>query len=210
MDIDLIEGVESYLSHAIAMQKEQIRGMEDPPLPTSEKPDVKGLARERAKKILAKYFEEQLKRKFNAASISSDFGDPNIPLDKGSQKRMYVLVAAMLNLMAERSLRDKVSRTDWNYISEVMAAYGMAQLHIGMAMQVDVQRKYSARLNAAKSNTETYALRAEVIEYWRTNIDPAMSIEKAATLLTSQFPLSHRTLKEYISAEKKLRRASKA
>lgn len=61
------------------------------------------------------------------------------------------------------------------------------------------ERQKGARLR----HTETYALRKEVTEYWRDNIDKNMSAEKSATMLTKIFPLSHRTLKAYVTTEKK-------
>jgi hypothetical protein len=66
-------------------------------------------------------------------------------------------------------------------------------------------RKKGARVRHA----ETYALRAEVIEYWKTKIDSRWSADKAALTLTKIFPLSHRKLSEYVSAEKNMLRTSK-
>lgn len=60
-------------------------------------------------------------------------------------------------------------------------------------------RKKGARI----LHIETYALRAEVIEYWRTNINHDLSGPKAALILSKIFPLSHRKLSEYVNYEKK-------
>lgn len=66
------------------------------------------------------------------------------------------------------------------------------------------------KMGAEKRHAETYALRAEVIEYWKANINISLSTEKAASILSGVFPLSHRTLSQYISSEKKILFASKA
>jgi len=70
-------------------------------------------------------------------------------------------------------------------------------------------RSELAGMAAKVRHEETHALREEVIQYWRSNIDSKISAEKAATELSRIFPLSHRKLSQYISAERKLHRASK-
>ena len=63
---------------------------------------------------------------------------------------------------------------------------------------------------AKKRHEETYAMREEIISYWKMNIDPKKSNEKAATDLKKIFPMSHRKLAEYVADAKKiLRSASK-
>lgn len=64
-------------------------------------------------------------------------------------------------------------------------------------------RSRDAAKAAAARHEETHKLKEEVFQYWRTNIDPAMSNEKAAELLRKQFPLSHRTLATYVASAKK-------
>ena len=59
-----------------------------------------------------------------------------------------------------------------------------------------------AKDNAKESHVETYSLQDEVVEYWRKNIDPKLSGERAADILKKQFPLAHRTLKDYVLTEK--------
>jgi hypothetical protein len=71
-------------------------------------------------------------------------------------------------------------------------------------------KQMQAKKGAQKRHVETYTLRAEIVAYWKSNIDPTLSADKAATLLTKQFPVSHRKISEYIAAEKKIRRAGKA
>ena len=60
-----------------------------------------------------------------------------------------------------------------------------------------------ARANAIKRHQETYMLQNEVVEYWKANIRPSLSNEKAADVLLKTFPLSHRKLKQYVAAAKK-------
>ena len=60
------------------------------------------------------------------------------------------------------------------------------------------QRKKGAHIR----HRDTRALRAEVINYWNTHIDPKLSADKAAKMLTKIFPLEPRTMSKYISAAK--------
>lgn len=63
----------------------------------------------------------------------------------------------------------------------------------------------ASRSLAKRRHFETYQLRQEVVDYWNTNIDPKLSAQKAADLLITIFPLSHKKMAEYISYEKKNR-----
>ena len=60
------------------------------------------------------------------------------------------------------------------------------------------QRKKGAHIR----HRDTRALRAEVIDYWNANIDPKLSADKAAKMLTKIFPLEPRTMSKYVSAAK--------
>lgn len=61
-----------------------------------------------------------------------------------------------------------------------------------------------ARLGAKARHAETYALRSSVIQYWRDNIDPDLSAEKAAGKLTEVFNKPEfRTIASYIRKEKR-------
>ena len=63
---------------------------------------------------------------------------------------------------------------------------------------------------AAAAHVETNNLRNEVVAYWSSSIDKSLSNEKAATELSKQFPLSHRTLRDYVAeAKKNLRSAGR-
>lgn len=73
------------------------------------------------------------------------------------------------------------------------------------------EQKYgTAKRNAEKRHLETYALRNEVVQYWKNNIDPKLSADKAAEILAKHFSplLSFRKLSEYVSNAKKLPPAS--
>jgi hypothetical protein len=56
---------------------------------------------------------------------------------------------------------------------------------------------------AKKRHAENYGLRAEAIKYWKENIDPNLSAEKAADKLIGIVPLSHKKLAEVVAAERK-------
>jgi hypothetical protein len=59
------------------------------------------------------------------------------------------------------------------------------------------------RKNAFKSHKETYELKKSAIDYWRENIDPKKSNDKAADILAKVFPVSPRKLSQYVSEAKK-------
>lgn len=60
-----------------------------------------------------------------------------------------------------------------------------------------------AKALAKKRHAENYALAAEALRHWRENIDPSLSAQKAADLLLSVVPLSHKKLAEIVSKAKK-------
>ena len=55
---------------------------------------------------------------------------------------------------------------------------------------------------ARRRHRENYALADDAIKYWRDNISPDLSAQKAATELTRVVPLSHKKLAEIVSTEK--------
>jgi hypothetical protein len=61
----------------------------------------------------------------------------------------------------------------------------------------------SASNMAKLRHAEHYAMKNDALEYWRQNIDPELSAEKAADQLTGFVNLSHKVLAATISAEKK-------
>ncbi len=52
-------------------------------------------------------------------------------------------------------------------------------------------------------HAENYAMAADALEFWRENIDPSLSAEKAASILERIVPLSHKKLAAVVSKEKK-------
>ncbi len=60
-----------------------------------------------------------------------------------------------------------------------------------------------AAMLARKRHAENYALIAEAAKYYRENIDPSMSAQKAASVLEKVVPLGHKKLAEVVSREKK-------
>lgn len=52
-------------------------------------------------------------------------------------------------------------------------------------------------------HAENYELATDALEFWRVNIDPSMSAQKAASILERVVPLSHKKLAELVSKEKK-------
>lgn len=59
------------------------------------------------------------------------------------------------------------------------------------------------RKGANARHAETAKMKAEVLAYWRENIGSKVSNEKAAGLLSKQFPLAHRTLRDYVAEAKR-------
>lgn len=49
------------------------------------------------------------------------------------------------------------------------------------------------------AHVETYALKAEIKDFWMKNISPSISNDAAAALLVRQFPMNPRTLSKYVS-----------
>lgn len=60
-----------------------------------------------------------------------------------------------------------------------------------------------ARMGARSRHKETADLKEEIVAYWRANIAPTLTANKAANLLIRQFPISHRKAAEYVSEAKK-------
>lgn len=99
-----------------------------------------------------------------------------------------------------------------NRFGKAISALLSSSYAIGRFVGGTEQKSNLATSNAKKRHIETYKLRDEVILFWHQNIDPALSADKAAGILAKTFSplLSFRKLSEYVSAEKKLRAASRA
>lgn len=87
-------------------------------------------------------------------------------------------------------------------------AMDAAYLAHGEWMWNEAEALYEGTINPAaelakKRHLESYALADYARQYWRENIDPALSAQRAATELTRVVPLSHKKLAEIVSSEKK-------
>jgi len=71
------------------------------------------------------------------------------------------------------------------------------------AMIIERAKNNSSKFMAAKRHKENYQLTEFASEYWRKNIDPELSAEKAATILEGVVKLSHKTLAALVSKLKK-------
>ena len=74
---------------------------------------------------------------------------------------------------------------------------------LGDALLQGVLTKGHASALAKLRHSENYALANDAIEYWKKQISPNLSAQKAATELAKIVPLSHKKLAELVSAEKK-------
>lgn len=55
-----------------------------------------------------------------------------------------------------------------------------------------------------KSHKEDHEMKEQAIKYWMKNIDPSVSNDKAAEMLTKVVPLKHSTLLRHIAEARKL------
>lgn len=60
-----------------------------------------------------------------------------------------------------------------------------------------------ARKAGRAAHVETYALKAEIKEFWKKNISPELSNDAAGAVLARQFPMNPRTLSKYVSEFKR-------
>ncbi len=65
------------------------------------------------------------------------------------------------------------------------------------------ERSHLMKSAAQIRHKETYALKSEAIDYWKRNIDPNLSNDKAAEILTDVVPVSFRKLSEYVAEAKR-------
>lgn len=72
-----------------------------------------------------------------------------------------------------------------------------------IALVVKQESKAKASFASKIRHIDTYALKAEAIEYWLKHIDPKLSNPKAADLLIKIVPVSHRKLAEYVAEAKR-------
>ncbi len=107
-----------------------------------------------------------------------------------------------------------ISSDEKDDIEETIGLMLVAESAVGMSKQFGVTAELNsihAHLHAKKRHAETYSMKKEVLDYWQEKIDPTLSNERAAKLLGSVFPLSHRKLSQYVAEAKKgLRPAGRA
>lgn len=142
--------------------------------------------------------EDSGSNKWNRAAFAAIDELPDQIFD--NVKALSVLgMAAFLLEMAQFGLSEK--RYDRFLDSLVLAHEALAQYRL--RVKGIEKKKLTAKANALKRHQQTYMLRNEVVEYWKANISPALSNEKAADALLKTFPLSHRKLKQYVAAAKR-------
>lgn len=93
----------------------------------------------------------------------------------------------------------------FDYVTEALDAFNLFSSNKmfthGSKSGKDKAKK--VRSNAGKlGHVETYALKAQAIEYWRKYIDPKLSNSKAADLLIKIVPVGHRKLADYVAEAK--------
>jgi len=105
--------------------------------------------------------------------------------------------------------REAVHAIERNNYTNAFNNFSSVNYSIGRYSGAIGQKKATAKANALIGHAETHAMRKEVIAFWEQNISFELSNEKAALILIKQFPLAFRTLSGYVSAAKKIRRASR-
>jgi hypothetical protein len=118
---------------------------------------------------------------------------------------LYAYALACLDSAIESKLAAQFDEAlNWAAIAgEVIRVATEAQAWDSATKRAEILAAEPRKRGAEARHRETHALRSEVIDYWRANIDRNLSSDKAATALMRIFPLAHRTLSSYISREKK-------
>jgi hypothetical protein len=110
---------------------------------------------------------------------------------------MFTVVA--YTVQAWKSEKSGKHDEAWTYAADAQYWAGILNaLH-----SEKIYRENPAVSMANRRHEETRALKKEVIKYWKENIDPHLTAQKAANKLLDVFSLSHKTLAEYISEGKK-------
>ena len=125
---------------------------------------------------------------FLCASLADRETDPSEAL------AMLVAAAEMLGaigVIGRLNILGKAGHIDF----QKLGALGESLLH-------GVLAKGHAAAMAKIRHAENYQLADYALKYWRENIDPNLSAQKAATELTKVVSLSHKKLAEIVSAEK--------
>lgn len=135
---------------------------------------------------------EEVNKKYLTMRIEFD------PIFRGASRAKKIFDFLMLE--ANDNLFINLERINDFLADKPLNAYSLMKL-IALCNKQD--RKFKAQLAANVSHIETYELKKQAIDYWRENIDPKLSNDKAALLLLKVVSLSHRKLSEYVAEAKK-------
>ena len=135
---------------------------------------------------------EEINKKYLRMRIEFD------PIFRGASRAKKIFDFLMLE--ANDNLFINLERINDFLADKPLNAYSLMKL-IALCNKQD--RKFKAQLAANVSHIETYELKKQAIDYWRENIDPKLSNDKAALLLLKVVSLSHRKLSEYVAEAKK-------
>ena len=135
---------------------------------------------------------EEVNKKYLRMRIEFD------PIFRGASRAKKIFDFLMLE--ANDNLFINLERINDFLADKPINAYSLMKL-IALCNKQD--RKFKAQLAANVSHIETYELKKQAIDYWRENIDPKLSNDKAALLLLKVVSLSHRKLSEYVAEAKK-------
>lgn len=83
---------------------------------------------------------------------------------------------------------------------EPIDSYVLFQL---LNLVVESDRKAKSNYANKIRHIETYELRKQALDYWRTNIDTKLSNDKAAEILMKVVPVSFRKLSQYVAEAKR-------
>jgi hypothetical protein len=125
-------------------------------------------------------------------------GDMVTPQGKGFDA-MWAFARKTLHYAAQAIQAEKDGRLAmaWSYAIDAThwgAVLSQERLH---------QEDNPASAMAIKRHSEDYALKEDAIRFWRENINPKLSNEKAATELRRVVPVSHQTLARWVGKAKK-------
>ncbi|KAB0544173.1 hypothetical protein F7P85_06035 [Kerstersia gyiorum] len=118
----------------------------------------------------------------------------------------FICTFVMQAIKAQRV--EKGSALAWSYAA---SAQHWAGIFISSPKGEGANTDAASRM-AHKRHEENYGMRADIEQYWRKNIDPALSAQKAADQIIKDnvAPLSHKKIAEIVSALRKAEALRKA
>lgn len=112
---------------------------------------------------------------------------------------LHVMNAVVaFSVQAMKAEQDGRHNEAWTYAADARYWEGILK-----AAWADKKHSNHASELARARHAENYALAQEAIKYWKQNIDPTLSNQKAATELTRVVPLSHKKLAELVGKAKR-------